>query len=100
MARLTVENCLDYVENRFQLVLVASKRARQLLNGQEPLLDWENDKATVMALREIEEGLVTSAILDEVPVIEEEEELVIEEEEVVVAPLPVNAAAPDVSSAE
>lgn len=102
MARLTVEDCLDYVDNRFQLVLVASKRARQLLNGQEPLLEWENDKATVMALREIEEGLVTSAILDEDPVMEieeEEVELVVEEEEVVVAPQAVNAA-PDASSAE
>ncbi len=76
MARLTVEDCLDHVENRFQLVLVAAKRARQLANGQEPALPWENDKPTVMALREIEEGYVTSAILDEEPVehIEEIEE--------------------------
>lgn len=76
MARLTVEDCLDHVENRFQLVLVAAKRARQLANGQEPMLPWENDKPTVMALREIEEGYVTSAILDEEPVehIEEIEE--------------------------
>lgn len=66
MARITVEDCLDHVDNRFQLVLVASKRARQLMiGGKEPNLPWENDKATVMALREIEEGFVTPAILDE-----------------------------------
>ncbi len=65
MARLTVEDCLEHVENRFQLVLVATKRARQLYHGKEPHLPWENDKPTVMALREIEEGYVTPAILDE-----------------------------------
>lgn len=53
MARVTVEDCLDKVENRFQLVLVASKRARQLALGTEPLVAWENDKPTVVALREI-----------------------------------------------
>ena len=66
MARITVEDCLEHVDNRFQLVLVASRRARQLMiGGKEPNLPWENDKATVMALREIEEGFVTPAILDE-----------------------------------
>ena len=55
MARVTVEDCLDNVDNRFQLVLVASRRARQLAMGVEPLLAWENDKPTVMALREIAE---------------------------------------------
>lgn len=64
MARITVEDCLDHVDNRFQLVMVASKRARQLMvGGKEPNLEWENDKATVMALREIEEGFVTPEIL-------------------------------------
>lgn len=53
MARITVEDCLDKVENRFQLVLVASRRARQLAMGAESLLPWENDKPTVVALREI-----------------------------------------------
>lgn len=53
MARVTVEDCLDKVENRFQLVLVASQRARQLALGTEPLVAWENDKPTVVALREI-----------------------------------------------
>ena len=65
MARLTVEDCLDHVDNRFQLVLVAAKRARQLARGSESQLDWENDKVTVVALREIEQGLVDSSILNE-----------------------------------
>ena len=59
MARVTVEDCLDNVDNRFDLVLVAAKRARQITMGREPLVDWENDKPTVVALREIAEGLVT-----------------------------------------
>ncbi|VAX11476.1 DNA-directed RNA polymerase omega subunit [hydrothermal vent metagenome] len=58
MARITVEDCLENVGNRFDLVLLASKRARQLENGVDPLLPWKNDKPTVMALREIAEGLV------------------------------------------
>lgn len=57
MARITVEDCLENVDNRFELVMLATKRARQLaLNGADPFLDWENDKATVMALREIANG--------------------------------------------
>ena len=65
MARVTVEDCLDNVDNRFQLVLVASKRARQISNGQDPLVPLENDKPTVLALREIAEGLVDREILNE-----------------------------------
>lgn len=61
MARVTVEDCLQHVDNRFDLVLLASKRARQLANGMDPLLPWENDKPTVMALREIAEGLVDNS---------------------------------------
>ena len=61
MARVTVEDCLDNVENRFDLVLLATKRARQLENGVQPLVDRENDKCTVIALREIGAGLVTYA---------------------------------------
>jgi len=67
MARVTVEDCLDKVDNRFQLVLVATKRARQLSKGAEPFVAWENDKPTVVALREIEENFVTPQILDENP---------------------------------
>lgn len=67
MARVTVEDCLDNVDNRFQLVLIATRRARQLAKGTvQPALPWENDKPTVMALREIAEGAVDASILDQV----------------------------------
>ena len=65
MARVTVEDSLDKVDNRFQLVLVATKRARQLAKGAQPFVDWENDKPTVVALREIADNFVTPRILDE-----------------------------------
>lgn len=64
MARITVEDCLENVDNRFDLVVLATKRARQLANGVDPLLPWENDKPTVMALREIAEGLITADNID------------------------------------
>ena len=64
MARITVEDCLDNVENRFDLVMIASKRARQLqTGGKDALVSEDNDKPTVVALREIAEGLVDSSIL-------------------------------------
>ncbi len=64
MARVTVEDCLEHVDNRFELVLVASKRARQLARqGIDPTVDWDNDKPSVVALREIAEGTVTKEIL-------------------------------------
>ena len=59
MARITVEDCLEHVDNRFDLVLLAARRARQLENGVEPLVPWDNDKPTVVALREIAAGLIT-----------------------------------------
>jgi len=65
MARVTVEDCLDKVDNRFQLVLIATRRARQLANGVQPLVPWENDKPTIVALREIAAGLVGRDILKE-----------------------------------
>ncbi|HAU67673.1 MAG TPA: DNA-directed RNA polymerase subunit omega [Gammaproteobacteria bacterium] len=65
MARVTVEDCLSKVDNRFQLVLVATKRARQISLGATPHVEEENDKPTVIALREIAEGFVTKDILDE-----------------------------------
>ncbi|MGH8398066.1 MAG: DNA-directed RNA polymerase subunit omega [Gammaproteobacteria bacterium] len=65
MARVTVEDCLDHVDNLFQLVLVASKRARQLARGVEPTVPWENDKATVVALREVAAGNVGPDILNQ-----------------------------------
>ncbi|OGV37276.1 MAG: DNA-directed RNA polymerase subunit omega [Legionellales bacterium RIFCSPHIGHO2_12_FULL_35_11] len=66
MARVTVEDCLENVENRFELVMVATKRARQIaVSGAEPNVAWENDKPTVVALREIAAGFVNANILIE-----------------------------------
>lgn len=66
MARVTVEDCLGHVDNRFDLVLVATKRARQLLStGIEPMVPWENDKATVVALREIASGQLDVRKIDQ-----------------------------------
>jgi DNA-directed RNA polymerase subunit omega len=65
MARITVEDCLENVDNRFQLVLIATKRARQLMFGSEPLVPEDRDKYTVIALREIAEGKIDASILDE-----------------------------------
>lgn len=64
MARITVEDCLNHVDNRFDLVLLGTKRARQLAGGVEPMLPWQNDKPTVMALREIAEGVLSHEIVD------------------------------------
>ncbi len=65
MARLTVEDCLEEIDNRFNLVLLASKRARQLAKGATPLVsNNKNDKVTVIALREIAAGVVTPANFD------------------------------------
>ena len=66
MARITVEDCLDNIENIFEMVLVAAKRARRVAHGAEPMVELENDKPTVIALREIAEGLITPAILEEI----------------------------------
>ena len=66
MARLTVEDCLEKINNRYDLVLLASKRARQLTLGADPLVEENNDKPTVIALREIAEGVITHANVDKV----------------------------------
>jgi len=66
MARITVEDCLDNIENIFEMVLVAAKRARRVAHGADPMVDLENDKPTVIALREIAEGLVSPSILEEI----------------------------------
>ena len=77
MARITVEDCLDKVENRFELVMVASKRARALATGgQEPKVDAESDKPTVIALRELADGHITAADMLNPP--KEEEEIVLD----------------------
>jgi DNA-directed RNA polymerase subunit omega len=79
MARITVEDCLEHVDNRFDLVLLATKRARQLAAGVDPLVPWENDKPTVVALREIAEGLITEQVIEEQDQVSEstEDELLI-----------------------
>ncbi|MEJ2131679.1 MAG: DNA-directed RNA polymerase subunit omega [Gammaproteobacteria bacterium] len=65
MARITVEDCLDNVDNRFELVMVAARRARQLMTGgKDAMVAEENDKPTVIALREIADGLVNTDVLD------------------------------------
>jgi len=66
MARITVEDCLDNIENIFEMVLVAAKRARRVAHGADPMVELENDKPTVIALREIAEGLVSPSILEEI----------------------------------
>ena len=64
MARITVEDCLENVDNRFELVMVSSKRSRQIqTGGKDPLVSLDNDKPTVLALREIAEGLIDASIL-------------------------------------
>jgi len=75
MARITVEDCIERVSNRFELVLLATRRARQIARGAAPLVEEENDKPTVIALREIAEGRVDKAFLQaqELPLLQEEE---------------------------
>ena len=65
MARVTVEDCLEHVDNRFELVLLGSRRARQIAQGKEALVDIENDNPTVVALREIAEGKISNAMMDD-----------------------------------
>ena len=67
MARITVEDCIEKIPNRFELVLAAAKRARQIARGSPQLVPCENDKPTVIALREIAEGMVDKSILEEMP---------------------------------
>lgn len=80
MARVTVEDCLEHVGNRFDLVMRASRRARQLHRGADPLLAEEDDKCTVLALREIADGLITDQLL-------EDSEIPLEEEQPMVVPI-------------
>ena len=76
MARITVEDCLENVENRFELVMLATRRARQMRRfGVEPLVPEENDKPTVIALREIAEGIISNEMLDAQEASTEDEEL-------------------------
>ncbi len=66
MARITVEDCLENIDNIFEMVLVAAKRARRIAHGADPMVELENDKPTVLALREIADGLITPSILEEI----------------------------------
>jgi DNA-directed RNA polymerase subunit omega len=81
MARITVEDCLDRVNNRFELVLIAARRARDLALGREAMVPWEHDKPTVVALRELAEGKLDALIKEKYgrfspgePVVEPESE--------------------------
>jgi len=75
MARITVEDCLDKVDNRFELVMVSSKRARQIqTGGKDPLVSVDNDKPTVLALREIADCLINASVPTEKPSVDLEEE--------------------------
>ncbi len=80
MARVTIEDCLENVENRFELVLLASRRARQISQGADPLVDANNDKPTVIALREIAENLINSDSMDAMDTKRELEEIASDEE--------------------
>lgn len=64
MARITIDDCLTHIPNRFELTLAAAYRARQLANGASYLVDESRDKPTVIALREISEGKVGLEILN------------------------------------
>ncbi len=83
MARITVEDCLENMDNRFQLVLVATKRARQVAMGKTPMVKEEGDKPTVIALREIADGKIDASILDEVSAREHAAESLVTEEELI-----------------
>ena len=75
MARVTVEDCLENVINRYELVLLASKRARQIVLGSDPLVPPDDDKPTVIALREIAENLVNTGNVDKINQLDTDEEL-------------------------
>lgn len=82
MARVTVEDCTQRIGNLFDLVLVASKRARQLAHGREARLPWENDKPTVVALREIAADKIGRGILEEVEEAPEKDLFALPDEEI------------------
>ncbi len=81
MARITVEDCLKNIDNRFDMIVVASKRARQLANGKQPTLPCGNDKVTVLALREIAAGNISASIMDDISAREHASESLVDEEE-------------------
>ncbi len=89
MARITVEDCLENVNNRFELVMLAAKRARQLMRGSvDPTVAWENDKATVVALREIANGHTDFSDAHEVDKAPVAPAVVVEEVSITITELP------------
>ncbi|MHB8447941.1 MAG: DNA-directed RNA polymerase subunit omega [Rudaea sp.] len=72
MARITVEDCLEVVDNRFELVLMATRRARQVAKGADALVEANNDKPTVVALREIAGRKVNNEMIDQIDRVERE----------------------------
>jgi len=80
MARITVEDCLEHVDNRFDLVLLAARRARQIAQGADPLVPAENDKPTVIALREIAQNLISIEGMDEMEAQHEIEKIASDDE--------------------
>lgn len=80
MARITVEDCLEHVDNRFDLVMLASRRARQISQGADPLVPAENDKPTVIALREIAANLITDSNMDEMEQKQELDKIAIDDD--------------------
>jgi len=80
MARVTIEDCLENVENRFELVLLAARRARQISQGADPLVDPDNDKPTVIALREIADNLISTESMDAMDTKRELDEIASDEE--------------------
>ncbi len=77
MARVTVQDAVDKIGNRFDLIMVAAKRARQLATyGKDPMVDWDNDKPTVVALREIEKGFVNRGNVDRLGQVQEDDDII------------------------
>tara|TARA_B100000614_G_scaffold229945_1_gene222759 strand:+ start:186 stop:470 length:285 start_codon:yes stop_codon:yes gene_type:complete len=87
MARITVEDCMSEMDNIFDMILLASKRAKRIANGAEPLVDLENDKPTVLALREIAEGKMSENILKDMDEIASQELIQEEDEDDDIMPL-------------
>ncbi len=86
MARLTVEDCLEHIDNRYDLVILAARRARQITFGSDPLVSEDRDKATVLSLREIAEGIVTDDNINQIGKTNIEEEF--DEEAEIEFPVP------------
>lgn len=80
MARVTIEDCLENVENRFELVLLAARRARQISEGADALVEIDNDKPTVLALREIADNLISTESMDAMDTKRELEEIASDDE--------------------